>query len=322
MWHNKRQQQKNSEPRELCRDHVMSIQDDRSELKELYSSKHHELLEKDDSYKNKYDSALSGDVFLLVIVGLVTGFLWKAAYNVDPGEMPNGIIVFAVVGSAFVFFIFAMLVVDTCVRANPYIPHRRGWYRNIISKLDMRLEALEESARQLRLNNEKAALDSMEAQKRRFEMETKQRQQELDHRIALAEMRKTEIRVCANKESMATMSGRQFEEYVAEAYRTQGFTAEITPGSGDHGIDIILRRDDEKIAVQCKRKEKTVGQPPVRDLYGVIMHGGFDKGILVTNSTFSKPARDFAEGKKIELLDGDQLGYLATGDQHKGQAET
>ena len=45
----------------------------------------------------------------------------------------------------------------------------------------------------------------------------------------------------------------------------------------------------------------------MRDLYGVIMHEGANRGILVTTSSYGPDAYKFAEGKPITLIDGSQL---------------
>jgi restriction system protein len=45
-------------------------------------------------------------------------------------------------------------------------------------------------------------------------------------------------------------------------------------------------------------------------LYGVVSAEGANKGILITSSAFTKGAEEFAQGKPIELIDGDQLERL------------
>ncbi|WP_434641181.1 FtsK/SpoIIIE domain-containing protein [Thermoanaerobacterium thermosaccharolyticum] len=59
--------------------------------------------------------------------------------------------------------------------------------------------------------------------------------------------------------------------------------------------------------VQCKRFQNTVSSSIVRDLYGVLTHLRANKGILITTGTISSEARTFAEGKPLELIDGEKL---------------
>ena len=62
--------------------------------------------------------------------------------------------------------------------------------------------------------------------------------------------------------------------------------------------------------VQCKRYSGTVGASSVRDLYRAVMHTRVTKGVLVTTSDFSPDAIRFAEGKPLELINGQQLAEL------------
>lgn len=62
--------------------------------------------------------------------------------------------------------------------------------------------------------------------------------------------------------------------------------------------------------IQCKRYSGSVGEPIIRDLYGVITSERANKGILMTTGHFTKSAIAFAEGKQIELIDGEKLDTL------------
>ncbi len=44
-----------------------------------------------------------------------------------------------------------------------------------------------------------------------------------------------------------TMSGHEYEFYVAEQFENQGFNAQVTKGSGDHGVDVLVEYDNAKI---------------------------------------------------------------------------
>ena len=87
-----------------------------------------------------------------------------------------------------------------------------------------------------------------------------------------------------------------------------GFSAHTTKASGDGGIDLIAYYHQPllsgKYIIQCKRYAGSVGEPIIRDLYGVIMSERANKGILITTGRFTKSALNFAEGKPIELIDG------------------
>ena len=107
---------------------------------------------------------------------------------------------------------------------------------------------------------------------------------------------------------LLSLSARQFEEMVVEFYRVAGHKAKRTGATGDHGVDVVVQAGDgEKWVVQCKRWRGSVGEPIVRDFYGVIQHEKADEGIIITTGRFTRPAREWAKGKPIVLYDGNQF---------------
>ncbi len=80
------------------------------------------------------------------------------------------------------------------------------------------------------------------------------------------------------------------------------------------GIDLIAYNYQPllsgKYIIQCKRYLGSVGEPIIRDLYGVVMSERANKGILMTTGTFTKSAVNFADGKQIELIDGIKMNKL------------
>ncbi|PIS36676.1 MAG: hypothetical protein COT35_09775 [Nitrospirae bacterium CG08_land_8_20_14_0_20_52_24] len=105
-----------------------------------------------------------------------------------------------------------------------------------------------------------------------------------------------------------------FEKEILDLLQRMGFEASTTKASGDGGIDIIAFKHDDisggKFIVQCKNWSKPVGEPAVRDLYGVVISENANKGLLITRSSFTSQALRFAEGKHIELIDGNKLNEL------------
>jgi restriction system protein len=101
----------------------------------------------------------------------------------------------------------------------------------------------------------------------------------------------------------------EFEAYVAELFRREGWRASLTSHSGDEGIDIDLVRtaDGKRAVAQCKRWKGNVGQPVVRDLYGAMMHAGVDEAYLITTSGFTAAAVSFSRGKPLHLVGGSDL---------------
>lgn len=85
--------------------------------------------------------------------------------------------------------------------------------------------------------------------------------------------------------------------------------------SGDGGIDGIIKEDKlglERIYIQAKRWENTVGRPEIQKFVGALQGFGAKKGVFITTSTFSKEAFSYASTPDINvvLVDGKQLSEL------------
>ena len=94
------------------------------------------------------------------------------------------------------------------------------------------------------------------------------------------------------------IDGFEFEEYIGTMFTNKGFQVQKTNYSHDGGIDLIAIYDKPifsgKYIIQCKKYEDTlVGQPAIRDLYGVVMSENANKGILITTSDFTQEARAY-----------------------------
>jgi restriction system protein len=109
-----------------------------------------------------------------------------------------------------------------------------------------------------------------------------------------------------------SLSWQAFENQVAEVYRQQGYFVEETGGGGgDGGIDLILHRNGQKSVVQCKRwKTYKVSVQPIRELFGVMTAEGADRAIFITSGIYTNEALHFAEGKPLELIDGEQFAVM------------
>jgi hypothetical protein len=109
-------------------------------------------------------------------------------------------------------------------------------------------------------------------------------------------------------EELRSLSPSEFEELVARTYRAQGHHVQVVGGTGDHGIDLVVRSHrGESWLVQCKRYRGKIGEPVVRDFYGALKASDADGGVIITTGTISDAARLWAEGKPIKLYDGNQF---------------
>jgi len=119
----------------------------------------------------------------------------------------------------------------------------------------------------------------------------------------------------ARQEASTTQQkGLHFEEVCLRLVREMGFDAQVTEITGDGGIDIIATSTKPifagKYVIQCKAWKQPIGEPVVRDLYGVVHSERANKGILIATSSYTKSALAFARDKPLELIDGPQLRRL------------
>lgn len=110
-------------------------------------------------------------------------------------------------------------------------------------------------------------------------------------------------------DGVAQMSWQEFEVLVGEYFRRQGFAAVNNFEAGpDGGVDVLLKKGADRYLVQCKHwRALRVGVQPVRELYGVMAAQRVAGAYVVTSGTFTDEARKFAEGRELQLIDGQAL---------------
>lgn len=134
---------------------------------------------------------------------------------------------------------------------------------------------------------------------------------------ALTEIRKTVATELL--EMLSQVSPSSFEAIVLDLLHKMGYGANRTDlqrvgGTGDGGIDGIISLDRlglEKVYVQAKRWQSSVGRPDVQAFYGALAGQRANKGVFITTSSFTNQAIDFAKSvEKIVLVDGQRLSDL------------
>ena len=106
------------------------------------------------------------------------------------------------------------------------------------------------------------------------------------------------------------MSGSQFEMFVAQLFEAVGYGATVLGGSGDQGVDVLLRSGEERIAIQCKNYSRRVGNKPVQEVYAGARHHGCDKAWVVAPAGFTKGAFDLAHSVGVDLFDANSIHTL------------
>lgn len=108
------------------------------------------------------------------------------------------------------------------------------------------------------------------------------------------------------------MSGTEFEDYVARIARRSGVPVIMTAVTGDWGVDLIVGRRPDRLAVQCKRQSRPVGAGAVQEVVaGAPMHD-CTHTMVVTNHDFTPAARKLAELHGCVLVGGTELPRLGS----------
>jgi restriction system protein len=104
------------------------------------------------------------------------------------------------------------------------------------------------------------------------------------------------------------MDGLDFERYICRLMERQGYrNVHNVRGSGDFGVDILATRDGVRYAVQVKRYKGTVSRRAISDAVAGKYHFNCDAAMVVTNSYFTKGAKELAQSTNCTLVDRDQL---------------
>ena len=123
------------------------------------------------------------------------------------------------------------------------------------------------------------------------------------------------------RERMQTMEPRRFELLVLDVLVAMGYggsraeAAEVGKGTNDGGIDGLINEDRlglDRIYVQAKRWQNSVGRPEIQNFVGALSGLHAHKGIFITTSEFSVGARDYVKNlpQRVILIDGQRLAEL------------
>lgn len=103
------------------------------------------------------------------------------------------------------------------------------------------------------------------------------------------------------------MDRLEFEKYVAQLLKSQGYTNVTLTERYDYGVDIISVRDGIRWGVQVKRYGDLVKAAAVRQVVTALNHYKCQRAMVVTNSVFSRPAKSLAASNNCTLVDHEIL---------------
>ncbi len=98
------------------------------------------------------------------------------------------------------------------------------------------------------------------------------------------------------------MDGIEYEHFCASLLREGGWQASVSQASNDQGADIIAERDGIEVVIQCKKYSTPVGNKAVQEVSASRFHYGAHYAAVVTNSSFTKSAKQLANSVDVLLL--------------------
>jgi restriction system protein len=114
----------------------------------------------------------------------------------------------------------------------------------------------------------------------------------------------------AREDITAAMSGTEFEDHVARIARSCGVPVIMTSLTGDWGVDIIVGKRPNRLAIQCKRQARPVGAGAIQEVVAGAPMQDCTTTMVVTNHEFTSAARKLAELHSCELVGGAELPRL------------
>jgi restriction system protein len=112
-----------------------------------------------------------------------------------------------------------------------------------------------------------------------------------------------------------------FEQLVLRLLVGMGYGGSMADVQGvargaDGGVDGVVNQDHlglDRIYIQAKRWEGSVGRPVIQGFVGALAGVGASKGVIMTTSTFAQPAQEYVRtltDRRIVLVDGRRMSEL------------
>lgn len=93
-----------------------------------------------------------------------------------------------------------------------------------------------------------------------------------------------------------------FEKQCAQILKENGWDAHATSKSSDQGVDVIATKNGKIVAIQCKLYSSAVGNKAVQEVCAGKDYYKAKYAVVVSNSTYTKSARQLAQNCGVFLL--------------------
>lgn len=108
------------------------------------------------------------------------------------------------------------------------------------------------------------------------------------------------------------MSGIEFEYFLKEFFQKREYIVELTAVSGDQGVDLILIKNNRRIAVQVKRysQDSRVGNRAIQEVYTGMQYYDCSEAYVITTTEFTNQAVTLASKVGVKLIGRKKLQLL------------
>lgn len=103
------------------------------------------------------------------------------------------------------------------------------------------------------------------------------------------------------------MDGFQFEAFLVEIFQTIGYDVRETQKTADQGADLFVSRFGKTMVIQAKNYSGSVGNAAVQQAISAKAFYGCDEAMVVTNSYFTRSAKELAATAAVRLVDREGL---------------
>lgn len=105
-------------------------------------------------------------------------------------------------------------------------------------------------------------------------------------------------------------TGEEFELYLQNLFRELNYKVKHCGKSGDQGGDLIVKKGNITYVIQAKYYTHKLDNTPIQEVVSAIRFYNANRGVVITNSTFTKKAIELANTNRIILINGDDLEKL------------
>lgn len=111
----------------------------------------------------------------------------------------------------------------------------------------------------------------------------------------------------SNLKELNKMSWNEFEHLITQYFKKIGFTIKRTNDSLEANFtNLEAYKDNHKIIIYCEYWNiKNLNAHPIREAYKEV--DSKDQLYVITTGNFTTSAKEFAQGKKVELINGYKL---------------